>query len=325
MTLKNAEKSQRESTQKSVSHLSEILESNRADSPARYLQQLDQHMLVEDVGLWLLPSHDSKLRLIIADNNKQTERIICEGFRSHYGHDSHDACNAISNFARVAAEEIIRVGTSYYEIVILKESNASTPSAFKLSYIPYHSVVKKRSKFYQHIPSAIAQKLKVSEMIELEPCKILCLKCPPEYSKERELFMNQPGLSFSPPEHFMRSLQGITPVRYDIEGNEYSRKIALLRATRHFGWNARDYSNPDVLEYYSVYRFLRFKKFITLLRDNIFKELNEALNKIGFLIGFKAHIDSSELISAKAVDEQLLLLKEGNVSCSQVVDFVIND
>lgn len=96
--------------------------------------------------------------------------------------------------------------------------------------------------------------------------------------------------------------------------------LALAKATRIIGWNARQLFQNEALEYYLTHRFLSFESFKIALRDNILKTLNEGLERAGKIVGFKAHILVTGLSSRSDVEAAMGRLKAGNSTFKEILE-----
>jgi hypothetical protein len=69
----------------------------------------------------------------------------------------------------------------------------------------------------------------------------------------------------------------------EIVFRDYRRahQVQLLRVTRGWGWNGRDWSLDYVTEYYQFYRHLTYKWAQAVLREHIVREFNSLFRRLG--------------------------------------------
>jgi hypothetical protein len=106
---------------------------------------------------------------------------------------------------------------------------------------------------------------------------------------------------------------------YDFSIYRKNQEIFLAKTTRHLGWAARGTFTDISLEFYQIYRYLKFAKTKAILREYILHELNKALKVIGDKMGFKAKIRLEGMPSAQDYDNYIRRLIDGSLQFSEVV------
>jgi hypothetical protein len=97
---------------------------------------------------------------------------------------------------------------------------------------------------------------------------------------------------------------------YDFKQYHRDMEIAAASLTLDWGWPGRGMWNESCLEYFTVYRNLRFARSRAVLRDHVIRELNSLLEREGFKcsIVVKGVPDPSEF------DDLIRRLSEGQLS-----------
>lgn len=147
--------------------------------------------------------------------------------------------------------------------------------------------------FVQQIPQKTAERLGISNSINLPSDSILVFQLSPALRKGLEETLQ--GLVVLSkkliPEFALNNLgEAASRFNYDSANQIYARKLALAEAGKAIGWNARGLFTDDMLEYYSLKRHLSFEKFKIELRNSIVQTLNEGLKRVGQHMGFEAQI-----------------------------------
>ena len=86
------------------------------------------------------------------------------------------------------------------------------------------------------------------------------------------------------------------------------RMLTLASETANWGWDARELWRNDTLEYFRVYRQLRFARSMAILRDYLISSINSLLGRIAFparitVHGLPTREDIDGVISALAKKE----------------------
>jgi len=86
------------------------------------------------------------------------------------------------------------------------------------------------------------------------------------------------------------------------------RMLSLASETANWGWHARDLWHNDALEYFRIYRQLRFARSMAILRDHLVFSINELLRRVRFpariiVQGLPTYRDIEGMIDALAKKE----------------------
>lgn len=98
-----------------------------------------------------------------------------------------------------------------------------------------------------------------------------------------------------------------------------SYEVALARATREIGWNARGSFQEHVAAYHSVARALRWKRFCIEIRDQILAVLAEAFAKAGKPFNERPVLTVRNLPTLSDVDDAEKKLRAGGVGFDELL------
>lgn len=79
-------------------------------------------------------------------------------------------------------------------------------------------------------------------------------------------------------------------VPFDSGVHTRAHRLAVADACKDLGWNARNFDNEGMLEYYALHRELRFERFKAELRGHLLDSLNEALARTAEKVGFSGRL-----------------------------------
>ena len=96
--------------------------------------------------------------------------------------------------------------------------------------------------------------------------------------------------------------------------------MALAKITKDFGWDARNSFEKEALEYYLLYRYLKFEKFRIELRNSILDTLNVGLELVGKQLGFDSKILVDGLPTLDEVQASYNHLLQGDIPFSEVLE-----
>jgi len=104
---------------------------------------------------------------------------------------------------------------------------------------------------------------------------------------------------------------------FDFKVSQNTKTLALYRATRRTGWNARDYSLSTRSDFFDCHRLIRFKRNQILLRDGVLNQLSSELSRVGrgyktdFLVNISGVDKFGGLIAINELERKLELEEVG--------------
>lgn len=100
--------------------------------------------------------------------------------------------------------------------------------------------------------------------------------------------------------------------------------LALYKATRETGWNAREYGSQKRSDFFNCHRLVRFRRNQLFLRDHILRQLSHELTRVGryYRKNFRVQISTtSALPSVSALNELEARLSREDVQFSEITDY----
>lgn len=250
------------------------------------------HMFNEDVRYRVIPvsgqSDKRSIKIYASPANPAVEEMIAAALTRDYYTKSLPS--AVANFLEESVGTIIAANEVVYEIVYLVEPQSSELVGFDLTRLSPLSLVHQHGKLFQYVPKSIAEKLNVPQYIDLDQNNLLIIR-PHSLQKYRLPKMMDALTELSNrsyPEFIVQKGGNSIPYESNIQIRTFD--TALGRITKEVGWDARQYSDENITEYYLIERRLRFEEFAIHLREEIIEALNQALVKAGQKIRFTAQI-----------------------------------
>jgi hypothetical protein len=80
------------------------------------------------------------------------------------------------------------------------------------------------------------------------------------------------------PKFQMEAIQSNRDIGFDLTQYIHSKYIEKGQLTARFGWHQRKIPDDESLEFYSIYRHLRFASSQAIIREHILDSINKALN-----------------------------------------------
>ena len=111
---------------------------------------------------------------------------------------------------------------------------------------------------------------------------------------------------------------------YDFSLHHSRAEILVARATRGLGWPMRGAADKAMLEYYQLYRHLTFEKTKVIIRNHIVDALNDAVRRIGVVLGFTASISLSGVRTRSECEEAMRGLQSGELQISKAWDWLFD-
>ncbi|HEY6806130.1 MAG TPA: hypothetical protein VI306_21295 [Pyrinomonadaceae bacterium] len=274
-------------------------------------------MLIDDVQLSILPfpdrsRDDDEYDIKLTASDATVETLIIDAIESQYGRE--DLRYSLYEFFKQCAGVLMAYGQAAYEIVYLSTNEGKIDSV-RLSLIAPSGFITKRVKFqqYQSTPTAEGSNQRGS-FINLPAESVLLFKLPENMRARHDEMMQSlvfVGENIVPKFAIANMVNPTVPFSHD--DYSLSRSIAVAKATKHIGWNARNYRNEHRFEHYVWHRQLIFYKFLCILREGILRTLNEGLTRIGSRMGFTAELSFENLPTANDADSALEKLHKGNL------------
>ncbi|MGP8024538.1 MAG: hypothetical protein ACLQG5_03830 [Methanobacterium sp.] len=278
-------------------------------------------VLIEDVGAFIIPSSRSpwNLNAVLEPQDQKIEDLISKAiFVDRFGQLKYyrtSLSDSLSDFIQDCAKIIMAFGEAIYEIVYYSHPESEEIIEFKLVNIPSKTVEWKENKLMQYIPKKAAQEFNKHQYLELSPENIVFFK-PPKYIHWQKMMNRLDALNKSPIPTFI--YQNGSNVPYDKHLHKYTQQLAIADTTKVIGWNANFSFQEYIIEFYNLHRFLLFKKFLIILRNDILNKLNECISRVGNKIEFTTKLKIEGLPTLKDVEIMEKQLKEGTINFKKI-------
>ncbi len=264
-----------------------------------------EYMFIEDVKHKVIPggrsmSSERDVTIELMPDLPLGKSIIMDAFSKE---DRHiNLSNTISKFIEEAAFHLAYKGIVRYEIV--KEPLSQSKEAddesepieqgeqadvkFKVLYIPGR-VVRLGTHYLQILPRAErAQRGKA--FIVIPAANVWSLRIPSELGGSRKLrrLLRILARSSTPlPKFVLAAMSSLSEMK-DFSFTDFAKlkHLAVACESVQWGWPVRDTWRDETLEYFRVYRHLRFTLAMAILRESILSSMNDLLKQLGFSTPF---------------------------------------
>jgi hypothetical protein len=258
------------------------------------------NMFIQDVQLYVMPiggeSHarpDFAIELV--PDNPTARSIITYAF-ARRDPSYRDMTEAISEFIAETAHSLAYKRVLYYEIARGDqpiEENSKTEDienltlsgeVFKPLHIPGR-VMQLGNYYLQIIPRAEWTRTG-RKIIVIPASDVWSLQIPSELGgprKHRILLKTLVRASNPMPDFVSESTKRLSEIRdFSFGGFHKQQKLAVASESALWGWPVRNLLREDTLEYFRIYRHLRFALSMAILREYILASMNDLLQRLGF-------------------------------------------
>lgn len=324
--MRRKRKEELERSQESVSYIPDDLLQNRTGvtNRAEYYDKFYPHMFIEDVKLRIMPIggrvSKKEFNISLDPPDPKLQQIIEKALSPDRYH--HDFAGIICDFVADCAVHLLIYETVTYEIVYLSEPKKGKTVGFELVQINPYTLVRRGNSLLQFLPNQHDKQLSKRRCIELKPERILTFKLPVNIQGKMDQIMESMRiLNLTSPDFFMKELAtGFRKTPYDVAKHYHLRNVALAKITKDFGWGARNSFEKETLEYYLLYRYLKFEKFRIELRNIILNTLNAGLELAGNQAGFNTKILVNGLPTLDDVQTAFNHLTKGDTPFREILE-----
>ena len=315
------------STRKSVWYYPEQdgIVSPEHDDRNVFFESLQSHMFIEDVDVQVIPyvrlSEKEPFRVELVPPSEEVESLVAGALKSRDRGWREELASSLADFVRECTQSVITAGEAIYEIVYFSSLKDEKPVMFQLELIRPFTLKCRRGKYYQEIPEKVAERLGISQSIDLPQESILIFRLPPELRKSVELTLRTLVVLSKKimPEFALNFAEAASKFHYDSSDQLYFQKLALAHAGRALGWNARSLLTEDMLEFYTLKRQLLFERFKIVVRNSIVETLNDGLKLAGRRMGFEGRVCLHGLPTLSDVEKAEYELESGNKAFGDVL------
>lgn len=292
------------------------------------------HMLIEDIHLGIMPigwqPDRFKFECRVEPTSPSVEELLKAGFPTHHG-DPRYVTEAICDFVDQTTHILICYGKAFYEIVYTYSDEDKTKiDGFRFNHVYNSNIHSWFGLYWQCIPKAARDRLVDDDedkkrFIWLPPKHMFVLSFPRQLGGAHRLRKTIDQLAWVSKETIPKFSMKDMELQKQQPGYEFSlyrenQDIFVMKLTKGLGWPARSLSSEKLLEFYQLYRYLRFERAKAILREHIINELNRTLIQVGKKVGFSAKIILDNCYTAKDVEGFISQLIEGKLQFSEILN-----
>lgn len=258
------------------------------------------HMLFEDIRNSVLPlsrSYSKRKNYSIQLNppNSNLEDLLITIFISRDGYRKHNLTDAIGEFISDTAGLLAYWGYIHYEITpaIEVEKNGlggSRFNLFRLLRIP-GKIIKFGNWYIQLIPRRLwAENKQLINIIPTESVWVLSIPSNLGGTKKHRQMMNSLRFAGLTVPEFVTNRMSQYIVTKEFTQNlglpEFSfsefnqiQKLAIASESSIWGWPIRNLIREETLEFYQIYRQIKFSQTLCILREYILARINDLIKQ----------------------------------------------
>ncbi|HUU89225.1 MAG TPA: hypothetical protein VMX17_15935 [Candidatus Glassbacteria bacterium] len=288
------------------------------------------YMLMEDLRLGIMPiagrTKDSNFAVKINPPSNDIEELVRIGLKVP-SREPRDIAEAVCNFVEETAHIIAYYGKAYYEIVFFyTNEKKSKINGFVFENISNYSMSETMGSYRQFIPKRVIEErfsdLKGHIYFDKDELFIICF--PKELGGAKKIKKVISDLQwmgkYSIPGFALKNMATQQQTEgFDFKTYRENQDVFLAKITRDLGWTARGLISEKSLEFYQIYRYLKFQKTKSILRNYIIRSINNALEFVGKKMNFKAQIELEDLLSVQDYDRNIEKLVEGSLGFLEAI------
>lgn len=308
-----------------------------ADSPnSTAYQTVYGHRFVDDVRMNVMPiggqtSEREDFAIVLTTSETVYYDILSEAFYTrHAGYDRKNFVRVISEFIADSSMHLALHGRVFYEITEGKwppdedetvgvNENVEM-KAFRLHHIP-GKVIRKGS-FYRQIIPPKERSNHPSRFVSVPKDSVFELEIPPTlggYKQHQKMIHMLAVTSETIPtfvQERMRESFGIKD--FDTKRFFWGMDVERTKATVQWGTVIGLNSDDHTLEYFQIYRYLRFFRAMALLREHIISRMNALLERMSY----PCQIEINGLPSSSDIEHHIGLLNVGETTFDEALNAV---
>lgn len=283
-------------------------------------------MLIEDLCQGVIPvggrTGNDKFSVNLNPDSQEIAALVARALPSRFGERRWlDA--AVCDFVESVVRQIAYNGEDNYEIVYQTNTGGSKMIGFFLQSIPRFGLWKSPLGSVQIVPANVAKDLGCKRVIWLPQQSVTTFRFPRELGgsrRQKALLRTLDRFKGSIPEFSVEQVASSNREHgFDFGVFRDRHEQTLAKITRHLGWDGRNMWLNRCLDFYTVYRHLRFERTLAVLRSHVLTVLNDCLNTVGKKLGFAAKIQIQGLPTPEEIDHNVAELMSGNLSFKKAV------
>jgi hypothetical protein len=297
-----------------------VLQSGYGEGP---FDELYPHMLIEDVGLQVMPLGprwtEREFAVALVPVSEAFEELISDALEPQGREGLTDAA---CQFMRETAQLAMQYGRAIYELVYLRDSEDAV-AAIEFAYVPPRSITLGGDEYLQRVPEELAAQWDVPTEIRGPASDLMFFEPPiPASTIRRTLIalaeVGRPEL----PDFVEREMLGEASVGYSSTEEIRFKDLAMAEVSRDIGWDMRNmFTGRDTfLEYYTIVRRLRFERFLANFREHLISQLNTYLISIGEAVGETGQLVVSGLPTEADIAAAEISLQRGDRDFKEILE-----
>jgi hypothetical protein len=254
------------------------------------------HMFVEAVRVHIMPN-GSESRVEVVPDTPITQRILIWAFASRRYYYRSDLQRTISDFVQKSAAVLANSGIVHYEITrgewpeeavaledINKESTVTVSvQPFRPERIQGHVI--RFGRYCLQIVPLIDWPDAESRLAVIPASNVWSLRIPIELGgarRHRRFLKTLVHASIPSPEFVSIAMKNHAEIK-DFNFLDFHKQqlLAIASESADWGWQPRDLWQKETLEYFRIYRHLRFALSMAILREHIIDSMNNLLQRVG--------------------------------------------
>jgi len=275
-----------------------------------------RHMFAEDLSHLVPYDRGSRegfgAELRGADD--RLERLILDAIPMDYG-PARTVQDAVRHFSSTSSRHLLS-GPAALEIEYFHDQAGEMAQAFRLHFLPQGTFGRVNGVPVQWVPvSESPLSRRGRHYIRLQPDHVTTFDLPKDV--RRDLRGGLRALVVADRHQFApTSLLGPSGASRGFSVTDHREMVAAYgRAhTRALGWDGRGLFTEAMYEPYAIYRRLRFARFQSLVLKSIVGGLQEALDRVGNVLGFDVELELSGLPEPGDFDRAVDDLRMGSRS-----------
>jgi len=282
-------------------------------------------MLAQDVANSILPiggsSEKRPFKVTLASQDDKVSEMVVRGLSNDEGSWSRDLARATSHFFSECALRLMSFGETVYEITFLSDETSGTELGFKFVGVQHATFTWRKGALVQSVPKEYADLQKVPREIVVQPDLLLRFELPErfraDYPKLLAGLAALGGKLF--PDFAFPMAQERNAIPFDSTDYIRTLNMAIAQVVGAIGWDARGTWGEHTLEYFALYRRLRFESFKVLLRDQILSTVNRGISAAGKRLSFSATLELHGVPTLEEIDRATERLESSDCTFREIL------
>jgi hypothetical protein len=284
----------------------------------RLLPHPERHMVTEDIYHAIMPtghygSGNNVYRVSVTPSSERVAACLEVALTSD--ERAYDLASAVSTFVTRAVTVILYDQEALFEVVFDKDAN---PRAFWLAPFPFGKVKTSRTVVRQMVPAEIQRERRLKHgYVEIPKGDVVRFSFPASLGGKQGVAKLLTGLE---------RLRGLVPqfaesaygrlgeVGVDSTAYYHLRQCAIGQVTARLGWPGRWLMDEKTTEIYSLFRQLKFRHSLALIREHVLEELNRAIGPALRRVGLEGQLVVSGLTTSQEAEARVKALLDGSLT-----------